>query len=198
MSNSTLPPNSTSYLPGEQRIEEECVEAFALAHTTYVSFKDKNQFATLPYIREKLDSHHAQLLIEKLLSIAVKVRFLDDQSGILKKYDRELASLGVVHVQDGEEEPIGIRVSLNKLIHHTTISVRSFDVFSVVVSVPGTRANPSELQIPTGQYSEHPFYVEAEGTEHRKSWTCRIDLSRLLDEILRVLRLRRIAGNEET
>ncbi|SCZ62906.1 hypothetical protein [Thiohalomonas denitrificans] len=83
------------------------------------------------------------MLLEKLLGLAIKARFLDDQTGILKQHDRRLLAIGKYY-ENGvlKHEAISIRLVLNKLIYNTTISVGT-DARTCVV-FPSEPSGPHE------------------------------------------------------
>lgn len=113
-------------LPGHDLIAQECLEVSAIAQARYVS---KGNFTTAPYLLAELDSRGGQLLIEKLLSLAIKVRFLDDRMGLLRRFGRDLLTIGRYY-NDGvlDDDGVTIREALNKLIHHDSIEVHIEEV----------------------------------------------------------------------
>lgn len=157
---------------------------FAVAHTYYVSALAKNKLSPFQYFRKTIDENAERILIEQLLALAVKLRFLDDKTGLVKKYDRKLRTMGDLSVENEKPEGIDIRTALNKLIHHKTISVIADDKSVVVV---GSGIMTGDLQIPQGSYSESHVIIKTEGVQQSSQWKCEIDLFSLLNEILRVL-----------
>ena len=109
------------YLPSHENILEEILVVAALAQTSLVS---KGNFSALPYLESLNSSKSSQLLIEKLLGIAIKARFLDDKTQLLKTRARSQILIGKYFV-DGTRsaESLPLRECLNKIVHYETIDV---------------------------------------------------------------------------
>jgi len=100
------------FLPGSDRIIEETIELFGIANTLFVSKKSQEHLYTRPYLAKGLEENGRRLLIEKLLSVAIKLRFLDDQSKLLGVHDRSNAGILIIK---GEEKQVGLREAMNKI-----------------------------------------------------------------------------------
>jgi hypothetical protein len=173
------------YLPAAQGIIEDCLFVFAVAHTYYVSAISKHKLQFFQYVRKDIAENADRLLIERLLTLAAKVRFLDDQSGILRTYDRKLRTIGKFTVggKDASDE-LSIRLALNKVIHHRQISVTTEDRG---VFVGRSHKETGDLKIPLGQHTESHVVVKTEGEYRNEHWVLGLDLFVLLNEILRVV-----------
>lgn len=175
-------------LPGHDLIAQECLEVSAIAQARYVS---KGNFTTAPYLLAELDSRGGQLLIEKLLSLAIKVRFLDDRMGLLRRFGRDLLTIGRYY-NDGvlDDDGVTIREALNKLIHHDSIEVHIEEVTAHVVGISSLPAEPAELyKIPLGSYDKQNVLVTVCGRRYGAPWQFDIELFTLINEVLRVLNL---------
>lgn len=118
------------------------------------------------------------------MSISIKVRFLDNAGGLLRRHDRRLITIGKYREDDVEcPEQICIRHALNKLVHHKTINV------SVVAKemhvVAASTAKYSKL-VPLGNHSADRVIVNVRGNYGGRAWEFEIDLFILLDELMRV------------
>ncbi len=174
-------------LPGTERIIEESLELISLANTFFVSSQGLGKIAPHPYIDEALSGRSERLIIEKLLAVAIKVRFLDEKTQILKSRDRAIPSAGKVESAGGEIG-VGLREALNKIIHHEEIELSSVESNTTVV--PSTHpASSDELLIIPGQYRLYQIQIVAKGKKGKEDWRFETDLFRLVNEVLRVFYL---------
>jgi hypothetical protein len=181
------------YLPAAQGIIEDCLFVFALANTNYVSAVSKNKLHVFQYVRNDINENADRLLIERLLALAVKVRFLDDQSGILRVHDRKTPAIGRFTVEGNDSsDELSIRLALNKLIHHRAIGVTTEDrnVWVIPSVIPGGMET-GELLIPEGNYTDSHVDIKIEGEYKGKKWVLNLALFVLLNEILRVMYVER-------
>ncbi|MGH8061515.1 MAG: hypothetical protein ACREO7_05820 [Pseudoxanthomonas sp.] len=170
-------------LPGRETISQECLEICALAQARFVS---PDNFTTLPYLQNSIEAQAEQLLIEKLLAAAIKTRFLDDKTSILKAKDRRLLTIGR-YFENGvpNDQVICIRHALNKLVHHQSISIAvvpsTVNVFSAPIPTPESR------RIPVGTHDRESVIVSVDGKYQGSTWQFDIDLFTLLNEMIRIL-----------
>jgi hypothetical protein len=176
------------YLPNQESIIEDTLNVFALAHTYYVSTLSKNKFSTFQYFKKEIEENIDRILIEKLLILAIKIRFLDDKIKILEQFGRENAGIGKYVEGNKENNKVTIRLALNKLIHHESISVKTEDRNIFVLHAKSKTQN-QEVQIPAGMYPESLVLVETTGEFKQKKWQFILDLFTLLNEILRVFHI---------
>ena len=85
-----------NFFPGSDRILEETVELFGLANALFVSKESQGYLSTCPYLAKGLEENGRRLIIEKLLSITIKLRFLDDKRKLLAAHDRSNAGIIIV------------------------------------------------------------------------------------------------------
>lgn len=174
------------HLPGEEGIVEDCIVVFAIAHTYYVSALSRSYFVPFQYVRKNTEQNADRILIEKLLALAAKIRFLDDRNEVVKRFDRKLHAIGK-HCIDGKEvDDVCIRTALNKLIHHRSISVGTEDKSVIVI---GGGKDTGDLKIPEGSYKERHVIISVEGEYRNQNWRFELDLFVLLNEIQRVFYL---------
>lgn len=173
-----------SFLPGHDGIIDELLVVCALAQTVFVT---PQNFTALPYLEHLVHDRSKRAIIERLLSVAIKTRFLDDQTKLLKQKDRRNILIGK-YTEDGIEKSgeICIRAALNKLVHHDKIEVevknwRCIAVETVDIAPQGTKS------IPTGSHEGKRVIVSVEGRHDKRRWLFDIDLYVLIDEMLRVL-----------
>ncbi|WP_141104353.1 hypothetical protein [Noviherbaspirillum denitrificans] len=173
-----------SLLPGREGIAEDILLVCALAQAAFVTGAN---YTALPYLEHLVHDRASQSLIERLLSIAIRTRFLDDRTKLLKLKDRRQILIGR-YTEDGVEKAseVCIRLALNKLVHHNSISVAVED-FSCIVVVP-IEPYPSDMKlIPAGPHKGKRVIVSVEGEHRGAKWLFAIDLYKLMDEMLRVL-----------
>lgn len=175
-----------AHLPGEEGILEDCIVIFAISHTYYVGALSRNSFVPFQYVRRNTEENSDRILIEKLLGLAAKVRFLDDRTGVVKRFDRKLHTIGRHYIDGNEVDDLSIRTALNKLIHHQKISVGTEDQSVIVV---GGVKDTGDLNIPEGGYEERHVIIAIEGEYRNKDWKFELDLFILLNEIQRVFYL---------
>lgn len=172
--------------PRLETINQELIEIFSLAHTYYVSAITLNKFVPYQYIKHEIEKNTDSYLIEKILSIAIKIRFLDDKIKILREKDRNNLAIGKLYIEnEKEEENINIRFALNKLIHHEKISIKT-ESLNIFVAQNIKDENPEPIQIPSGKYEEIQVLINTEGHHNKKKWKFELDLFILINEILRV------------
>jgi hypothetical protein len=173
-----------NFLPGRDRIADELLLVCALAQSAFVT---PQNFSALPYLEHLIRDRSRQALVEGLLSIAIKLRFLDDQTDLLKQKDRRQKLIGK-YTEDGLEktDDICVRLALNKLVHHDSIKVRVDDWSGIVVSRDDEEPTDMKL-IPPGRHKGRRVIVSVEGKYKGTPWRFDIDLYKLMDEMLRVL-----------
>ena len=175
------------YHPGVDAIIEEILIVGTLAQCSLVSLSN---LRTVPYFSGLVTDRAAQLLMEKLLAISIKVRFLDDSTDLLKKFDRRIITIGK-YTEDGVDckSEICIRNVLNKLVHHKTIdvSIQLRDIF--VTGVTFKEGTKYSKTLPPGSHKVEHVMVAVEGYYSKKLWRFEIDLFILLEELLRVFEL---------
>lgn len=171
-----------NFLPGSDRILEETIELFGLANALFVSKDAQGHLSTCPYLSKGLEENGRRLLIEKLLSIAIKLRFLDDKSSLLAAHERSNAGVLIV---DSVENKVGLRDALNKIIHH-----KSIEIFAQPSNITVTNQHASfpakELKITEGYYSGFSIFIRAEGKNGKQNWVFHTELTQLTNEIFRV------------
>jgi hypothetical protein len=171
------------YLPGHENILEEILVVAALAQTSLVS---KGNFSALPYLDSLNSNKSSQLLIEKLLAIAIKTRFLDDKTQLLQTKARSQILIGKFF-EDGKrkEDALSMRECLNKIVHYGTIHV-DVQSWQAIVLDTNEPILPNEKVIQPGAHKGERVTVTIEGEYQRKKWRFEIDFFKLLDELLRV------------
>jgi hypothetical protein len=172
-----------AHLPGEEGIVEDCINVFAIAHTYYVSAISQKNFVPFQYLRKNIEENADRILIEKLLGLAAKVRFLDDRTEVVKKHDRKLRTIGIHYIDGKETDDVGIRTALNKLIHHQRISIETEEKSILVV---GGGKDTGDLKIPEGGYKEKHVIIKIKGEYRSQAWRFELDLFILLNEIQRL------------
>ncbi|WP_303907371.1 hypothetical protein [Thiohalomonas denitrificans] len=171
-------------LPGRESIVQEAIETCSLAQMAFASL---GNLTTVPYLRHEVMEASARMLLEKLLSLAIKARFLDDQTGILKDYDRRLLTIGKYYENGAlKDDEISIRLVLNKLIHNRTISVGT-DALTCVIFPADASAPPESRKIPNGTHHRDLVIVTVEAQYRDKEWRFEIDLFQFLNELVRTL-----------
>lgn len=173
-----------NFLPGHDGIADELLLICSLALGAFVT---PQNFSALPYLEHLIRRRASQSLTERLLSVAIKTRFLDDQTDLLKQRDRRQILIGK-YTEDGLERnaDICIRLALNKLVHHDHIAVRVEDWGCIVM--PSAAPKPTSTKLtPVGLHNGKRVIVELDGSHKGKPWHFDIDLYSLIDEILRVL-----------
>ena len=173
------------YLPSHENIVDEILVVAALAQTSLVS---KNNFSALPYLDNLIAVKSSQVLIEKLLGIAIRTRFLDDKNQLLKLKARSQILIGKYFVCGTRSEDIlTIRECLNKLVHYKTIEV-NVQPWKTTVLVPiEIEPNLENIKlIAGGHYKGERVIIIIEGEYGAKNWRFEIDFFKLLDELLRV------------
>ena len=171
--------------PGSDRICEETLELFGLANALFVSNDKQGHLAPHPYLARGLKENAEKLIIEKLLAVAIKLRFLDDHTSLIKASDRSNAGILVV---DSVETGLGLREALNKIIHHRSIQVFAQPSNTTIINVK-TSPRENEILIPEGSYPGFSIFVHAQGTQGNKDWSFHTELIHLSNEILRILHL---------
>jgi len=171
-----------NFFPGSDRIIEDGIELFGLADALFVSKEAQGHLSTRSYLAKGFEENGRRLIIEKLLSIAIKLRFLDDKSNLLEAHDRSNA--GIVTGKSGEKE-VGLREALNKIIHHESIQIFA-KPSKITVTDQNTQFPAEEIQIAEGTYPGFSIFVCAEGKEKNKNWVFQTELTHLINEILRV------------
>jgi hypothetical protein len=172
------------FLPGRDGIIDDLLIVCALAQGAFVT---PENFSAVPYLQHLLRDRSSEALIERLLAMAIKTRFLDDQTGLLKEKDRRQILIGK-YFDGGVEknEEICIRLALNKLVHHDKIAVRVENWGAIVVGHKDEQA-PGMKLIPPGPHRGKRVIVSVEGSHRGRDWQFDIDLYKLVDEVLRVL-----------
>lgn len=173
------------YLPGHDGITEDVLLVAALAQVSLLSLEN---FTTLPYLQHLIKGRSDQALIEKILAMSIKLRFLDDRTDLLRVHDRKSILIGKyfeddVHIDAG----LGIRAALNKLVHHMKISVTVEQRNTTVLKLINKTHPTDEKVIPHGHHSGMRVKISVEGMYKDKNWRFEIDLYSLLNEILRSL-----------
>ena len=174
-----------SFLPGRDGIVEDILLVCALSQATFVT---RENYTALPYLEHLFQERASQVLIERILSIAIRTRFLDDQAELLKQKDRRQRLIGH-YTEDGIEKAseVCIRHALNKLVHHDTIAVTVDDV--TIIAMGTTDPEPPDMRlIKPGLHERKRVIVTVEGGYRGAKWLFAIDLFKLMDEILRVLK----------
>ena len=174
-----------SFLPGKETISNEIMIVCALAQTAFVS---RRNFSALPHLGLLFENRSKQVVIESLLSIAIKTRFLDDQTNLLRANERENPLIGR-YFEDGIEQPqvVSIRYALNKLVHHKTIAlaIKPWSCFVVDVRSVPLELGPHIVEL--GSHSGERVTITVSGRYEKKEWRFDIDLYKLLEEVLVVL-----------
>jgi hypothetical protein len=171
-------------LPGRDSIIQEAIEICSMAQAAFVS---PSNFTTLPYLQHAIEESAGRVLIEKLLNLAIKARFLDDQTGILKEKDRRLLSIGRYYESGTpKDDAICIRLALNKLVHHKTIFV-SNDSHQCIIFPVASSAPSENRKIPEGIHRRDRMLITVEGKYNGQAWSFEIDLFQFLNEVLRAL-----------
>ena len=173
-----------SILPGHEGISEDILLVCALAQGAFVTGEN---YTALPYLEHLVHGRASQSLIERLLSIAIRTRFLDDRTELLKLKDRRQILIGR-YTEGGVEKDseVCIRLALNKLVHHDKISVTVEDFSCIVVAQ--IEPEPSDMKlIAAGRHKGKRVIVSVEGEYRGSKWLFAIDLYKLMDEMLRVL-----------
>jgi len=171
-----------SFFPGSDRIFEEIIELFSLANALFVSKEFRGDLSACPYLAKGLEENGRRIIIEKLLSIAIKLRFMDDQCKLLAIHDRSNAG---ILIEKNIKNQIGLREALNKIIHHKSIEVFA-QPSKITVTDQKTPILTEELKIAEGTYSGFNIFVRAEGAKGNQSWVFHTELTYLTNEILRV------------
>ena len=171
------------YLPGLEKIIEESLEMFSLANTLFVSNESQRILAPHPYKEKFISENGHKLIIEKILSIAIKLRFLDDQYQLLEDHDRK--NSGQV-ISNKNKLEIGLREAFNKIIHSQSIEIFSQPA-KLTVSREYGEGSDSELLIPEGVYKSHSIFIEAKGSKGKNEWVFNSELLHLSNEIFRVI-----------
>jgi hypothetical protein len=175
--------HTMKYLPGSEKIIEESLELFSLANALFISSENQKHLTVHPYVEKYLTEHGHRLIIEKILSIAIKLRFLDDKSNLLKAHDRE--NSGDVITSTGKTE-VGLREALNKIIHSESIEISACPTRVTVSNKHGENVGTG-LRIQEGVYKTYSIYMEAKGVKGRNAWTFNCEIIHLLNEILRII-----------
>ena len=170
-------------LPSHANILQECLEVCALAQARYVS---PDNFNTLPYLKHVLESQADVRLVESLLALAVKARFLDDRESILRAGDRRLRAIGRYYENGtAKDSAVCIREALNKLVHHQSLQISTDTVSCWVVGAEGSAGERRLLQ--EGAHHTQRVIVTVEGERNGTPWRFEISLFTLLNELARVL-----------
>ena len=160
---------------------------FALADVFVTQRKAKDRFTQFQYISNSLLERSNTLLTEHILSVAIKLRYLDDRSELLKGLDRK--QLHVTNLNDNDKSELkDIRWALNKLIHQAVLEL-STDTYGSLVGGFGSVTPLEGLGIPPGNYEDEVVMIYVKGEHNGKEWRYRFCLMELLNEILRVLYL---------
>lgn len=168
-------------MPGEESITEDVLLVAALAQASLVSVQN---FAAVPYLQHIIVERSDQVLIEKLLAMSIKLRFLDDRTSLLKLHDRNLLTLGKYFEDELRTlDGICIRMALNKLVHHQTIRVYVEDWGAIIVDA-GSSPLPGAKLIPLGPISSKRVTICVEGKYQLRKWRFEIDLFLLLNEVI--------------
>lgn len=173
-----------SFLPSRDGIIDELLVVSALAQNAFVT---PHNFTALPYLQHLINDRSKQAIIERLLAIAIKTRFLDDRTKLLDR-DRRLNLIGR-YTEDKAEcaDKISIRTALNKLVHHDKIEIVVASWSAIVVATENSPENTKLIQ--PGPHRGKRVIISLEGTDQskKKPWAFDIDLYKLIDEMLRVL-----------
>lgn len=171
-----------NYMPGQESITEDVLLVAALAQASLVSVQN---FAAVPYLQHIIVERSDEVLIEKLLAMSIKLRFLDDRTNLLELHDRNLLTLGKYFEDDLRTlDGICIRMALNKLVHHQTIRVYVEDWGAFIVDA-GSSPFPGAKLIPLGPISSKRVTICVEGKYQLRRWRFEIDLFLLLNEVIR-------------
>lgn len=176
------------FLPGHERLIDEVLEIVGIAHTFCI---EKDNFKSLQYIQNEAIARIDRILIEKILALSIKYRFLDDRVSLLNNYDRKHPRLGKYTIDDKKVEEIRVRTVLNKIIHHQNISLT---VEHQNVTVLNTESTPGEIDIEPGHYTHSALILKLTGTDNKKNWNLNVNIFILFNEILRIEHL--YAGNK--
>ena len=169
-----------TFLPRQENLIDEALEIIGLSHSFFV---EQCNFSTFQYITKEIESRAQRILIEKILALSIKYRFLDDRMSLIKDYDRKISSLGK-YIIDGEQlNKASVREALNKIIHHNEIELIIKQKRQVVVKgVP----DDNEIQIAKGQYEFNILILLVKGKYSKKEWSFHIDIFTLINELLRI------------
>jgi hypothetical protein len=152
-----------------------------LAQTSFLS---QTNFSTLPYLEAAVASDAERLLIEKLLSVSVRVRFLDDRTQVLLRNDRKSQNIGYYSERAGVRAgKIDIRQALNKILHHDSLLLTVDERLISVFPSPTPTLEPK--LIPLGNHKRYIVYLLVHGSLGKNTWALNIDLFALLNEIIR-------------
>jgi hypothetical protein len=176
-----------NFTPGQDRITEEVVELFGLVNARYVSI-GQGHLETRRYLSKALEGQAERLIIEKLLSIAIKIRFLDDKNRLLTKHDRANAGLLTENSTSLDSQPkdIGMREALNKIIHAESIEIKVQQT-NIRVENKSCTLSEEELLVKEGRYLGFSIFIRTEGAHQKKPWVFKTELTHMINEILRVL-----------
>lgn len=172
-----------NYLPKIDAVRKEVLEIFTLADCYYLSFLDKKRFALFPYLKNLLKDSAQSEIIEKLLSICIKLRFLDDHKKIFSKF-KQRQSYGTFLVEGEKQEVLKLREVTNKIIHSKEISVRIFTYGSIVFDTKGQwdKGNNKNLVEP-GEHWEDHILICAKGELGKKKWYIELNLYQFLNDV---------------
>lgn len=177
-----------TFFPGREGVVDDVLHVAALAQAAFVS---PSNFVTLPYVRDLLGEAANRALIERVLTMSVKLRFLDDRAGrrLLTQDQARLYLVGKLSVGDDQEDkPLKLREALNKLIHHEHIEAATEDRRSFVIPFSDPPPERELKTIPIGQHISSRVVIRAHGhNQDSTPWTCEIDLFSLLNEVLLAL-----------
>lgn len=170
------------YLPSIEDISRESVEMLAMANILIVASKGQGFLKVFPYAEQVVSEIGPSSIIEKLLSVSIKLRYLDDRTDILSQYERK--NFG--QVRTGKKiDCIGLRESLNKIIHSKSMNISFKSRRFVVSKIYGDES--VGLQIPEGSYEGCSMFLEAQGSQRGKQWVFNTELFRFSDEVFRVV-----------
>lgn len=176
-----------NFQPDRSKIEDECVLLYSLVDLLFTKRQPLRSFAQFQYLAQKVDVRAETLLAEHLLSVAVKVRYLDDRAQILNRHDRKQVHVG--DLSSGESCLQSLRWALNKLIHQASIKFSTRQHNGIVIG--GSSGSAEEICIPEGLHSDEVVIVQIAGIERKVPWDIELNLTQIINEVLRVLHLDR-------
>lgn len=188
-----------NYLPKIEAVRKEVLEVFTLADCYYLSFLDKKRFALFPYLRNLLDRSAESEIIERLLSISIKLRFLDDHENLFRKIKPRL-SYGKFLVEGEKQKEFKFREVTNKIIHSKEISVKIFTHGTIVLDAEKqwNKGNNENL-IKPGEYWESHILICAKGESiNKKKWYVELNLFQFLNDVEKLVAKNELPSQTDT
>ncbi len=174
-----------NYLPKIDAVRKEVLEVFTLADCYFISFLDKKRFSLFPHLKKLLKSSAKSEIIEKLLSICIKLRFLDDHKKIFSKY-KQRKSYGTFLVEGESQDVFQLREVANKIIHSKAISVKLITEGAIVFDTKGqwNQGNNEDLVEPGEHWEDHILIcAKGEFGKKNKKWYVELNLFQFLNDI---------------